>query len=111
VSEPAIHLAGTRCHTCARAMAVTLPEIPPAELATMTVEQISQASVVRAHCYQAVHRALWLTGALELAPGRWQCWVCSLENPGNRHAADTVQHRLSKPERVGFEAGREWGRR
>jgi hypothetical protein len=112
-----IHLAGYRCHTCTRAMLFALPELPTSDLAALTISQIAEASRIRAQCYTAVDRVMWLIGAVELAPAigkrpaTWQCWACSLERPGNRQAADSVQHRMSRAERVGFDAASEWGRK
>lgn len=86
---PGCAVAGYACRTCARAMLFA------AHLTGM----------------EHVHRALWLNGAVEIAPGMWRCWSCSLETPADRLAADAVQHRLSRPELVGFSVADQWGRR
>ena len=70
-SDVTIVLAGVTCRDCARAMAFTVNADSP--------------TTVTKH---SLHRLLYLIGAVEFAPGKWLCYLCSCAYPSVRLKAD-----------------------
>lgn len=71
----AASIAGTRCETCGRSM----------------VFGVCRAAEVPV---EALHRALWLVGAVQISVGTWVCWGCSLTTPRRRLEADAYQQAI-----------------